>query len=43
MHGSELNLTIDLSKYLDGRIDTAFYEGRHVADVAVLQTLQDFP
>ena len=38
-----LNLTVDLSKYHDGRIDRAYYEGTHVADVAVLQTLQDFP
>jgi len=38
-----LNLTVDLSKYHDGRIDTAFYKGGHVADVAFLQTLQNFP
>ena len=38
-----LNLTVDLSKYHDSRIDRAYYEGTHVADVAVLQTLQDFP
>lgn len=38
-----LNLTVDLSKYHDGRSDTAFYEGRSGADIAVLQTLQDFP
>ena len=38
-----LNLTVDLSKYHDGRIDRAYYENFHVADVAVLQTLQDFP
>lgn len=38
-----LNLTVDLSKYHDGRADKAFYEGKHVADIAVLQTLQDFP
>ena len=38
-----LNLTVDLSKYHDSRVDRAYYEGTHVADVAVLQTLQDFP
>ena len=38
-----LNLTVDLSKYHDGRIDRGFYENEHVADIAVLQTLQDFP
>lgn len=37
-----LNLTVDLSKYHDNRIDRAHLEGIHVADVAVLQTLQDF-
>lgn len=39
----KLNLTVDLSKYHDNRIDRAFYEQKHVVDVAVLQTLQDFP
>lgn len=38
-----LNLTVDLSKFHNGRIDSAFYEGEHSADVAFLQTLQDFP
>ncbi|GAB7365971.1 hypothetical protein MBLNU230_g7299t1 [Neophaeotheca triangularis] len=38
-----LNLTVDLSKFHDGRQDIAFYEGRHKNDIAVLQTLQDFP
>lgn len=38
----KLNLTVDLSKYHDNRIDRAHLEGIHVADVAVLQTLQDF-
>ena len=37
-----LNLTIDLSKYHDSRIDRAFYDREEVVDVAVLQTLQDF-
>ena len=38
-----LNLTVDLSKYHDGRIDRSYFENSHVADIAVLQTLQDFP
>lgn len=38
----ELNLTVDLSKYHDNRIDRAHLQGLHVADIAVLQTLQDF-
>ena len=38
----KLNLTVDPSKYHDNRIDRAHLEGIHVADVAVLQTLQDF-
>lgn len=37
-----LNLTVDLSKYHDGRADRAFYEGKRSADIVVLQTLQDF-
>lgn len=37
-----MNLTVDLSKYHDNRIDRAHLESIHVADVAVLQTLQDF-
>jgi ABC-type Fe3+ transport system substrate-binding protein len=41
--GIPLNLTVDLSKYHNGRIDKAFYAGQHLADVAFLQTLQDFP
>lgn len=38
-----LNLTVDLSKFHNGRIDKAFYQGEHSADIAFLQTLQDFP
>lgn len=38
-----LNLTIDLSKYHDSRIDRAFYEDQETTDVAILQTLHDFP
>ncbi|KAF7185406.1 hypothetical protein HII31_13253 [Pseudocercospora fuligena] len=39
----KLNLTVDLSKYHDNRIDRAYQQGIHVADVVVIQTLQDFP
>ncbi|CZT17319.1 related to ABC-type Fe3+ transport system, periplasmic component [Ramularia collo-cygni] len=38
-----LNLTVDLSKYHNNRIDRAHLQGLHVADIANLQTLQDFP
>jgi ABC-type Fe3+ transport system substrate-binding protein len=38
-----LNLTVDLSKFHNGRIDKAFYQNEQYADVAFLQTLQDFP
>ncbi|KAF2104729.1 periplasmic binding protein-like II [Rhizodiscina lignyota] len=38
-----LNLTVDLSKYHDSRIDRAFYEKNENTDVALLQTLHDFP
>lgn len=38
-----LNLTVDLSKYQDIRIDLAHLEGKAIADVTMLQTLQDFP
>lgn len=38
----KLNLTVDLSKYHDNRIDRGWLQGLHVADIAVLQTLQDF-
>lgn len=36
-------MTVNLSKYLDNEIDRAFYEDRTVYDVAVLQSLQDYP
>lgn len=41
--GVPLNLTVDLSKYLDNEIDRAFYDNRTIYDVAVLQSLQDYP
>lgn len=37
-----LNLTNDVSKYLDGRIDRAFYANDEYVDVAMLETLQDY-
>ena len=37
-----LNLTNDVSKYLDGRIDRAFYANDEYIDVAMLETLQDY-
>jgi ABC-type Fe3+ transport system substrate-binding protein len=42
----KLNLTGDLSKYLDSKIDIAYQLSQdkdNGADVAVLQTLHDFP
>ncbi|KAL3422843.1 ABC transporter [Phlyctema vagabunda] len=38
----QLDLTVDLSKYFDSRIDRAYYAKNETVDVAVLQTLQDF-
>lgn len=39
----KFNMVTDLSKYHDARIDDQIDEGRVVADVAQLQTLDDFP
>lgn len=38
----KVNFTVDLSKYLDGRINDAILQDGLYADVAILQTLQDF-
>lgn len=38
----KVNHTVDLSKYLDGRINRAFQQGELYADMAILQTLQDY-
>jgi ABC-type Fe3+ transport system substrate-binding protein len=38
----KVNHTVDLSKYLDGRINQAFQRGELFADMAILQTLQDY-
>ena len=38
----KVNHTVDLSKYLDGRINQAFQQGELFADMAILQTLQDY-
>ena len=37
-----LNLIVDLSKYLDSRIDRAFLVSEQTVDVALLQQLNDF-
>ncbi|CAG8959279.1 hypothetical protein HYFRA_00013049 [Hymenoscyphus fraxineus] len=41
--GLKLNLTVDLSKYHDSRIDRAYLAGNEYIDIAILQTLHDFP
>lgn len=38
----KVNFTVDLSKYLDGRINNAILQDELYADVAIVQTLQDF-
>lgn len=38
-----LDLRIDLSKYLDVEIDRQWYENNVTTDIAMLQTLHDFP
>lgn len=38
-----LNITVDLSKYLDGKIDQQLYNNDVFVDSIILQTLQDFP
>jgi len=40
--GIQVNLVVDLSKYHDARIDNQLAMGDLIADVAVLQTTQDF-
>lgn len=39
----KINLTVELSKYHDNQIDRGWYEGKHVADVAWLQTTHNYP
>lgn len=41
--GMTLNITVDLSKYLDGEIDQQLYNNNVFVDSIILQTLQDFP
>ncbi|EGR44826.1 uncharacterized protein TRIREDRAFT_69679 [Trichoderma reesei QM6a] len=41
--GITLNITVDLSKYLDGEIDQQLFNGNIHVDSIILQTLQDFP
>ncbi|KAJ5890822.1 uncharacterized protein N7473_007050 [Penicillium subrubescens] len=38
----KVNHTVDLSKYLDGRINQAFLQNELYADMAILQTLHDY-
>ncbi|KAL6826531.1 periplasmic binding protein-like II [Trichoderma camerunense] len=38
-----INITADLSKYADSRIDRSYIEGKPFIDVALLQTVHDFP
>lgn len=37
-----MNHTVDLSKYLAGRINQALLQNELYADMAILQTLQDY-
>ncbi|KAJ8067554.1 hypothetical protein OCU04_004894 [Sclerotinia nivalis] len=37
-----LDLTVDLSKYHDSRIDRSYWNNNETDDIAILQTLQDF-
>ena len=43
--GMFLNVTVDLSKYLDARMDTQLATGKHAVfvDSIILQTLHDYP
>jgi hypothetical protein len=41
--GMTLNITVDLSKYLDSKIDQQLYNKDVYVDSIILQTLQDFP
>ncbi|EHK48780.1 uncharacterized protein TrAtP1_009420 [Trichoderma atroviride] len=41
--GMTLNITVDLSKYLDSELDQQLYHNNVFVDSIVLQTLQDFP
>lgn len=37
-----INITAELSKYADSRIDRSYIDGKPFIDVALLQTVQDF-
>ncbi|KAF6831093.1 extracellular solute-binding protein family 1 [Colletotrichum musicola] len=41
--GMTLNLTVDVSKFIDGNIDRQLSQGNVYIDSVILQTLQDFP
>ncbi|KAM4058654.1 bacterial extracellular solute-binding protein domain-containing protein [Hirsutella rhossiliensis] len=38
-----INITAELSKYADSRIDRSYIDGKPFIDVALLQTVHDFP
>jgi ABC-type Fe3+ transport system substrate-binding protein len=39
----EINITAELSKYADSKIDRSYIEGEPFIDYAMLQTVHDFP
>ena len=39
----EINITAELSKYADSKIDRSYFEGEPFIDYAMLQTVHDFP
>lgn len=39
----EINITAELSKYADSKIDRSYIEGEPFVDYAMLQTVHDFP
>ncbi|KAJ5690798.1 hypothetical protein N7462_005190 [Penicillium macrosclerotiorum] len=41
--GVILHVTVDLSKYIDSRIDFQLSQGNLIVDTVAIQTLQDFP
>ncbi|KAL7919900.1 hypothetical protein ACQKWADRAFT_322607 [Trichoderma austrokoningii] len=41
--GMTMNLTVDLSKYLDGDLDQQLYNNNVFVDSIILQTLHDYP
>ncbi|KIL88325.1 fe3+ abc transporter periplasmic protein [Fusarium avenaceum] len=41
--GIKVNITVELSKYADSRIDRSYIDGEPFIDYAMLQTVHDFP